>query len=42
MVDTIERRTDTIRNCRFAQTRHKAGHAGRLPQADILAGFNRL
>ena len=30
MVNTIERQTDTIRNCRFAQTRHKAGHAGRL------------
>ena len=37
MVDTIERRTDTIRNCRFAQPRHKAGHAGHLP-----AAFHRL
>ncbi len=30
MVDAIERRTDTIGNCRFAQTRHKAGQAERL------------
>ena len=32
MVDTIERRADSIGNCRFAQTRHKASHAGRLRQ----------
>ena len=30
MVDTIELQTDTIGNCRFAQTRHKAGLAERL------------
>ena len=40
MVDTIERWTDTIGNCRFQQTRHKGWNAGRLPAANQWDRFD--